>query len=145
MARSGHAQWSVCAGVGCSCREGHTCRSELYGWGFVTLGSERIMCRAPTVILIRAAPRPAAVPSMLHCGEAGGCSGHPCTHGRALFPAWQHTQVGFPPAQRWPRAFKLQSSCCCTGWTSAPLLFRVVINGFTVHTVCVCVLQWHGQ
>ena len=94
-------------------------------------------------ILIRGAPRPAAVPSMLHCGEAGGCSGHSCTRGRASFPAWQHTQVGFPPAQHWPRAFKLQSSCCCTGWTSAPLLFRVVINGFTVHTVCV--LQWHGQ
>ena len=26
--------------------------------------------------------------------------------------------------------------CVCV---SAPLLFRVVINGFTVHTVCVCV------
>ena len=129
MARRGQAWWSACAAVGRGCHEACTCRSKLHGWGFVTLCSKRITCGAPAVILIRAAPCPAAVPSVPHCGEAGG-----------LLQATLHTWEGFPPAQRWPRAFKLQSSCCCTGWTSAPLLFRVVINGFTVHnSVCVCV------
>lgn len=97
---------------------------------FVTLGSEQITCRAPAVVLIGVAPGPAAVPSVLHCGE-GGCCGQPCTRGQAsLLPGGSSGPLNCKAIAA--ALVGLHLFCCA-----------VVINGFTVHTLCI--LQWHGQ